>query len=413
MIEPIELYEYKSEKNLCPEALKEIERFLKKKKLEKCFKITPSSLCATSWVGVVKCRKFQIQVLPKLLRSDAGDEKTILKNLLFMLSYTKKLKIKNLETAILNKSENPFLEILIGEFANSLFEELKKYIPKSYIRQEENRCFLKGKLQFAEHIRYNLINQAHFYCAYDEFSENNLLNQLFYYVATCLSDISMNSENKKILDYIKNFYSDVTFVQFDYYKASQVKLSRNQSAFEKPLQLAKMFVEHSSTDMTTKQIKNIALLWDMNELFEEFIFEILRRNLEKGWRFAAQKGRKLLRNDNSRRRNTFVDILAQKEKDNEKIVLDTKYKKFENCNSFSNGDVFQVSTYCLLHNAKKAVLIYPQWTSEKPDIPPYCLNTDDSKDEYKIKFSTVNLMQDLKENLKSCIQEVYQILEAI
>ena len=122
------------------------------------------------------------------------------------------------------------------------------------------------------------------------------------------------------------------------------------------------------------------------------------------------KGKKLLQGDNnSKCCNTFVDILARK--DNEKIVLDAKCKKFKDCNSVSNGDVFQVSTYCLLHNAKKAVLIYPQWTSEKINISPYYLNTNPK--EYKIKFSTVNLMQDLKENLKSCIQEVYQILEAI
>ena len=81
------------------------------------------------------------------------------------------------------------------------------------------------------------------------------------------------------------------------------------------------------------------------------------------------------------------------EKDGEKIVLDTTYKEFKSIDDFSKGDVFQVSTYCLLHNAKHAIVLYPQCQDERDYM--YYLNTqyddDENKKDYKIEFKTINL----------------------
>ena len=74
--------------------------------------------------------------------------------------------------------------------------------------------------------------------------------------------------------------------------------------------------------------------------------------------------------------------------------MDTKYKKFESLSDFSNADVFQVSTYCLLHDTKKAILIYPQWNNFAQPTQICHLNTP--QEDYTIQFSTVNLQKDLK-----------------
>lgn len=38
-----------------------------------------------------------------------------------------------------------------------------------------------------------------------------------------------------------------------------------------------MFVENSSVDLSKNRIENISLVWDMNKLFEEFIYEVMRK----------------------------------------------------------------------------------------------------------------------------------------
>lgn len=419
MVEPIVVKEY-SKKILKDCDLETLHNYLECQKLTSALKVTHNGIETSSWVGVIKYKNTHLQILPKLIYTkeykEDYDEKTkeetksnILKNLIFMLSYTKKLDIKTSNEARLSTAKNPFIEILIREYAKSLFECLKRLTPKKYVREEDNLNYLKGKIKFAENIRYNSANQAKFYCEYDEFSENNILNQLFLFVSTYLYNISNDSYNKKTLKFIMKYYSDIKLVRFDRFKAEKIKLSRNQELFKKPFNLAKMFVEKTSVDLSKNKFENITLIWDMNKLFEEFIFEIMKKNeSEFGWTFTAQKSKRLLAGDDNKKRNTYVDIFAEKGKD--KIILDTKYKIFTGTDDFSNADVFQVSTYCLLHNADKAVLIYPRWNKEVPNVPSFKLNTDEK--DIKINFKTIDLCYtNLKQHLEEIRDDIKEILK--
>lgn len=408
MAEPIVVKEYSKNIKIKDCDLGKLHHYLECQHLDSALKVTPSGIETTSWVGVIKYKNTHFQILPKLICNN-GDKENILKNLIYMLSYTKKLDIKTSNEARLSTTKNPFIEILIREYAKSLFECLKRLTPKKYVREEDNLNYLKGKIKFTENVRHNSSNQAKFYCEYDEFSENNILNQLFLFVSTCLYNISNDSYNKKTLKFIINYYSDIKLVRFDRFKAEKIKLSRNQELFKKPFNLAKMFVEKTSVDLSKNKFENITLIWDMNKLFEEFIFEIMKKNeSEFGWTFTAQKGKRLLAGDDNKKRNTYVDIYAENDKD--KIILDTKYKIFTGTDDFSNADVFQVSTYCLLHNADKAVLIYPRWNKEVPNVPSFKLNTDEK--DIKINFKTVDLCYtNLKQHLEEIRDDIKEILK--
>lgn len=395
--------------------LDKLQTYLKCQNLDSALKVTRHGIKANSWVGVIKYKNLHLEILPKLISPNANNDgeileaerSIILKNLIFMLSYTKKLDIKTNDNAKLATEKNPFIEILIREFATSLFESLKRLTPKRYVREEENLNYLKGKIKFSENIRYNCTNQAKFYCEYDEFSENNLLNQLFLFVSTCLYNISNSSYNKKTLKFIINYYSDISFVRFDKFKVRKIKLTRNQELFKKPFKLAKMFVEQTSVDLSKNKFENITLVWDMNKLFEEFIFELIKRKIPE-CEAIAQKTKRLLKRENVTRRDTKVDILAQKPE----VIIDTKYKKFKNFEDISSADIYQVTTYCLLHKYHRAILLYPQFENEEPDIKNYHLNNDG--DQYRIDFCTINLKyNDLKDKntQEALIKKLKQILE--
>ena len=398
MAEPIIVKEY-SKVEINDSYLDKLQAYLKCQKLESALKVTRHGIKTKSWVGVIKYKNLHLEILPKLISEDANNDKKIseeerniiLKNLIFMLSYTKNLDIKTNDNAKLSTEKNPFIEILIREFATSLFEALKRLTPKRYVREEENLNYLKGKIKFSENIRYNCTNQAKFYCEYDEFSENNLLNQLFLFVSTCLYNISNNSYNKKTLKFIINYYSDISFVRFDKFKVRKIKLTRNQELFKKSFNLAKMFVEQTSVDLSKNKFENITLVWDMNKLFEEFIFELIKRKIPE-CSPIAQKTKRLLRSTQETKRDTKVDILIQ----HPQIIIDTKYKKFTNFDDISSADIYQVTTYCLLHNYKRAILLYPQYDKKAPDICDYQLNC--AENNYHIDFCTVNLKNnDLKD----------------
>ena len=401
MRESIAIKEYSEirENKLESYNLDKLQAYLKCQNLDSALKVTRHGIKTKSWVGVIKYKNLHLEILPKLISADANNDgeiseaerSIILKNLIFMLSYTKNLDIKTNDKAKLSTEKNPFIEILIREFATSLFEALKRLTPKRYVREEENLNYLKGKIKFSENIRYNCTNQAKFFCEYDEFSENNVLNQLFLFVSTCLYNISNNSYNKKTLKFIINYYSDISLVRFDKFKVRKIKLTRNQELFKKTFKLAKMFVEQTSVDLSKNKFENITLVWDMNKLFEEFIFELIKRKIPE-CKAIAQKPKRLLKKENVTRRDTRIDILIQKPQ----VIIDTKYKKFTDFDDITSADIYQVTTYCLLHNYKRAILLYPQYDKNVPDIYDYQLNC--AENNYRIDFCTVNLKNnDLKD----------------
>jgi hypothetical protein len=63
-----------------------------------------------------------------------------------------------------------------------------------------------------------------------------------------------------------------------------------------------------------------------------------------------------------------------------------------------------------LHSTNHAILLYPRWNEEKPEIPQYFLNT--VKKDIKIDFKTINLRyEDLKSNIETIKSEIKEIFE--
>ena len=435
------LLEYQ-EKELKDSVKKSLQGYLEKRKdesLQNVFAFTSKGIKAKNYVGVLRYKNYQFEILPKLIdknkiaKEDDKERKIILKNLLYMLSLTRKLDIKEKEIAKISKSKNPFLEILIKIYATSLFECLKRFIPKNYVTEEDNLTVLKGKLLFSKHIIKNSVNQAKFYCQYDEFSENNLLNQLFYYVSRLLYFASTDNENKKVLKFITDFFCDIDFKKINIYKIRNLKLTRNQTAFQKPFDLAKMFLENSLIDMNQHKIKTISLLWDMNKLFEEFIFEFIRRNKDKINENLKNNQIEVIKYQECKDflyceeikqycKKSFVDIFVNF-KNKGVVIIDTKYKlNDDDIGKPDNQDIFQMVTYETIHNSQNAILIYPtikdkEINQTEKNIYKYKLcnsNKDtkqvNSKEEYYITTAAVYLGNDLSINKKKLINRLSNIL---
>lgn len=72
----------------------------------------------------------------------------------------------------------PLLDVFINMFLDELDILVKQGIRKGYIRERENLHTLKGKLNFNENIKHNLIHKKRFFCEYDDFNPNRPENKL-------------------------------------------------------------------------------------------------------------------------------------------------------------------------------------------------------------------------------------------
>ena len=118
------------------------------------FEFTSNSIRAKSFVGVLNFGDVRIEILPKLLTADNGlgesNQASILKNLMFMLSYTHALNIYDTDLSFLGKDFDKFIEAYIGIFAERLRRHLLRYgVPKHYIENESNLNYIKGRIVFS------------------------------------------------------------------------------------------------------------------------------------------------------------------------------------------------------------------------------------------------------------------------
>lgn len=387
--------------------IKGLKTFLGKSAYKDALHFGYDKLKAGHFVGSIKYQDFQVDIYPKYLAS--ADDANGTQQLLKMLAYTQKLDIKNSQ-ANSKCVRGDFLEIIIWYYAFSLLEGLKKHIPHHYRTREENLKSIRGRIDFIHNIRYNFANKTKVFCKYDEFTEDNLLNRTLYFVSHLLYRWTNAQETKQIFRSIFAIYADIQLTAVTLNETREIRLSKNQQEFfSTPLKLAQLFLEHSTVNLYANTLQNIAVLFDMNRLFEEFVSEKLKEELGKD-KVESQVGQCLIDKFEPEysgietKKYIRTDILI-KHRDN-KIIIDTKYK---DASKISSSDIYQMLAYAQMHNTKEPTkdlfLIYPQVGEQSFNCRAifnkwinarlYILTLDLSKD-----IETINIAEQIRPMLK-------------
>lgn len=344
-----------SELGLTFEKARKVKEFLDSTKFSKALDFKLSGIKTGSYVGVIKYADFQLNIIPKII----GDTDSVcLENLAFMLSYTHQLEIHTTAQAQVTKTQNPFLEVLIAHYADILLKALSRHIPHSYETREENLPTIKGKILFAKHFRQNFANLSRTYCQFDEFTTDNLLNQTLKFVAHALQKLTSVSQTRQKLLKINAIYDDVTLRAVSYTETQKIILNRNQTIFKEPLELAQMFLQNSTISLHNHTFTNLAILFDMNKLFEEFVYMALKRTYPE-WDIEAQKPKQIIKSIGNFPNTAYAirpDIVV-----NGNTIIDTKYKIIDLPNKKpSEADIYQMLAYSKFYGIKNIILCYPR-----------------------------------------------------
>ncbi len=344
------------------------------------FKITDNKIKATQYVGFVKIKNCTIQVVPKILDDDVDNVHFLIQ----LLKYTKKLNVKEQGTSGMNKLKGDFPEILINLFAKNLKELLKMDLKKNYVLTEDNLSFLKGKLMIKENLKENRVNKTKYYCKYDEFTENNMMNQIFKFVTTTLLQITNYSVNKHLLEDILSYLSEVDYKHIKIKDFDKIHITRLNKSYEPIINLCRLFIQNSSIEFSSSKIESFIFLFDMNILFEEFIFRFIKKYKSK-IKINICENIELVKEQHfiGKLFNKFhmkVDILLRGEGDN-CLLIDTKYKILNDDKTHqgvSSSDMYQMFAYSTSQKDiyEDIILLYPANKKIKESIEEITMNHD-------------------------------------
>jgi 5-methylcytosine-specific restriction enzyme subunit McrC len=341
-----------------------------------------------------------VQVLPKMHRSDlqaTEREREATANLLFLLSYTGKLRVTEPEISRLTEKSAPFSEILYWIFARRLWDAVRRELLRGYVSVEERLNVMKGRwLVAAQAQRSDGWRRDRFDVAYDEFTEDNLPNRLFNATVLRLSRWATWSDTRSNLAQLRSAFADVADVMprpKDFPEAAQWMQRYRRRAgdgqlYRPLLEMARMFWEGAGPQPSPGRLDAFAFMFDMNKLFEEFVAEFIRRELRavwqaRGWSLRPQSGTRYLLCDESGS-NLFKlvpDIRFETATRETALIVDTKYKRLEADDAkarVAEADAYQMFAYKERYRCPRVVLLYPQTSgtitrdfSADADSPPW------------------------------------------
>ncbi|MDX9743170.1 MAG: McrC family protein [Arcobacteraceae bacterium] len=339
-----------------------IEKFVLENETMQYLKITTKKgfgkvLQAQNYVGVIQTKDgTTIEILPKIQNVDEEKSKEIL---IKMLGTLKNSPFKHFNTANLKASKLPLLEIFISMFLEELSKLIQKGIKSDYISKEENLKFLKGKLKISEQIKQNSIHKERFFVEYQEFSSDRIENRL---IKTTLQYLYKKSKSNKNQQRIREFL----FV-FDEIEVShtiktdflQIKLNRQMRDYEQVLLWCKIFLLENSFSPYKGDTIAFALLFDMNLLFESYVYDYLRKNGKFENIKNQDKKHHLAYENGSGKFALKPDIVV----DGGEIIIDTKWKILsvdKSNQGISQSDMYQLYAYGTKYRkCKKMYLVYP------------------------------------------------------
>jgi 5-methylcytosine-specific restriction enzyme subunit McrC len=132
--------------------------------------------------------------------------------------------------------------------------------------------------------------------------------------------------------------------------------SRKTEAYRKAIDIARLLLLNYHPDIRGGKEDVVALMFDMNKLWERYIIQILRRSAPHGWTVEDRENRLFWRGEAEKKAHLKPDIVLL-HPESDKIVLDTKWKVVDG--RPSDHDLRQLFAYQHHWIAPQGYLVYP------------------------------------------------------
>jgi 5-methylcytosine-specific restriction enzyme subunit McrC len=323
------------------------------------YKLIHNGIQFTEYVGVIQIGNLTVEVLPKI--DKYGNEDSWHNILVQMLMSVGLIKVHAPTSSTLQLQSNTVLDLYFELFISEVEYLIHRGLIKKYRKIEKNSTALKGPIKFSKHLQHNVIHQERFYIAQTVYDKNHKIHQILKKTIEILKRINTISHLTSRLGSLELNFPQVDDLLiskelFDY------TLSRKDEVYRHALDISKLILLNYHPDIRKGQNNVLALMFDMNLLWEKFVFKSLQKHLSKPNTINAQNSKDFWKPIKGRRTKMRPDIVINKGK-KDCIVLDTKWKNIKKSNP-NPDDLRQLYVYKEYYLSSKVALIYPGNNSE-------------------------------------------------
>ena len=407
MNNPITVFEHENlrtdrgEQRLEPQELTALQLFYGEKGVP-YYSLIHHGVRFNSYVGVIQVGKRVIEVLPK---ADKSSDKNKWRNVLInMLRAVGVFDIHAPTYSNLRLRPNSILDLYFELFIKEVEYLLHRGLVKKYRKTEGNRTALKGSIQFQKHISKNLIHKERFYVRHTTYDKTHDIHAILFKAMKLLSYLNTNTLLSSrlgalLLDFPEQDDIKITKALFD-----KIVFDRKTSSYKNAIKIAQLILLNYHPDVSRGKNNVLALMFDMNVLWEQFVYVSLRKYKANSTTITAQNTKNFWKPMTGNRSKIKPDIVLNKDSE-ACVVLDTKWKNLNGHNPSPN-DLRQMFVYMKYYGAKKVALVYPSFENTNQSGYYYQHNSRSTSDLSNEECSIISFQ--VGEDMKKWQQTIHK-----
>lgn len=306
-------------------------------------------------VGFLRVGPVSLEVYPKLGSHRPDEDWRGL--MLHMLRVVAGVRIAPQEQAPLRSRAGDLFELLVRRFLDLTNELLREGLARSYREIEENGSVFRGRLLVGEHLRANHVRRERVFVAYEVHDADNLPNRILRRALERVQRTATSMDLVHRAEAALDGFPDVSTAPIREAEWSALKLDRRTERYREALDLARLILREERPDLRWGDREILALMFDMNALFEAYLERALKGL--KGVRVRSQAGRWFWKPGVGGARVVRPDLLVFGADSPKPVVVDAKWKVPEHGRP-ADEDLRQVFAYLHAFGGSRGVLAYPR-----------------------------------------------------
>jgi len=319
----------------------------------------------SQYCGVVSLGDLCIEILPKIHGREESPG-ACRAALIHLLKRAGRLKATPVGVGTMGRQTEVLLDVFLIYFCNLLQAQLMQGMLRGYVEKEENRHVLRGRIKLEMQFKHNLAHEERLYCRYDEMSIDTPHNQVIKSVLCQMRKFASGATARKRIAGLIMRFADIKDIPANLAFFDGLVFDRTTCRYKKVFTLCRLLLQGLHPDVVAGDSPCLALVFDMNRLFEAYVAAIMGRHARKrGLRMQEQGPSKYM----ATRMDTGGSLFRMKPDmafldENTPIALaDAKWKLLDENGKrlgITQGDLYQMSAYAARYGIDKLALIYPR-----------------------------------------------------